>query len=225
MKLLVANPLYSPMAGPVSMGVQLSLQQRHPDWEIATIESCSTALTYNFNRAWCAALNMRATSGLTHFLMIHQDVRPRYPDFLDVMLDEMRQYGADILSAVIAIKSDQGLTSTAVDTDLWRPQRLTLAEVHGYPKPTWTAPKLLINTGLMLVDMCGDWVEKAFFTMTDKIERNRKNGQWEAFVAPEDWNFSRLARSLGAKIYATRAVAVDHFGVSHWPNDPSDSPR
>ena len=82
---------------------------------------------------------------------------------------------------------------------------------------TWTAPDLLVNTGLMLVDFREPWVERVCFTIRDKI--HEENGTWVAEVEPEDWGFSRQARALGVPLHVTRRVAVMHIGSKAFPND------
>jgi hypothetical protein len=216
-KLLIAHPTYG-SSGSVSMMAQLLLNQRHPDWNISHLEIGASCLAWCFNQAWCMALNLRAIGEITHFLLIHSDVRPRDATWFDTLLGEMVEHRADVMSAIIPIKNEEGLTSTALDTDPWQPMRLTQKQIHKYPR-TWSAPELLFNTGLLLIDMSGDWVEKAFFTINDKIERDEKTGLWKAYVQPEDWNFSRQCRALGVRAFVTRAVTVDHYGTSHWPSD------
>ena len=69
--------------------------------------------THTFNMLWCQAYNARRELGLTHFAMCHSDVHPD-EGWLDTLLDEMDRTGADVLSAVIAIKDCKGLTSTGL---------------------------------------------------------------------------------------------------------------
>lgn len=182
-----------------------------------------SALCYNFNKLFCNALNER-TSGITHFLLLHADLVPQDFGWLDKMADIMEREKADILSVIAPIKNNTGITSTALDEPVegnydhtFRPRRLTLHELHkDYPK-TFTHPKLLVNTGCMLVDLRKDWVEKIWFRFEDGILRNTK-GQFIPTVAPEDWLFSRDAKALGAKIVATREIEVIHHGARGFPN-------
>lgn len=177
-----------------------------------------SCLTRNFNELFCAALNARETEGITHFCMVHADVVPKTPNWLDIMVDTMNAYDADILSVIIPIKDKKGLTSTALENNVsvFRPDRISIeAAFNDYPV-TWTHPKLLVNTGLMLIDIRNPWVENICFRFCDQIVKEGNN-----FIAeniPEDWLFSQDAKMLGAKIYATRVIEVMHFGYARFMN-------
>jgi len=85
-------------------------------------------------------------------------------------------------------------------------------------EPTFTAPNLLLNTGLMLVKLSAPWVQQVYFHFEDKIIR--VNGRRRAVLMPEDWMFSRDARKLGCTAqWATREVRVEHKGMATYPND------
>jgi len=189
----------------------------HPDWQIEEFESVGSLLTAGFNRAWAYALNMRERGEITHFLMLHDDIRPREENWLDLLFAEMESANAQVLSSIVPIKDNRGLTSTALDTDPWRPMRFTMHQIHESRPVTWTDERLLFNTGCMLVDFSGDWVTQVCFTITDRIVFEK--GEWKAYVQPEDWDFSRQCRDLGVRIAVTRAVTIEHFGGSFWPSD------
>lgn len=183
----------------------------------------SSLLDHTFNRLWCGALNLRAR-GVTHFAMIHDDVCPMQ-GWLDVLLDELRFSGADIVSAVVPIKTPEGMTSTAVETDdPWFPRRLTLAEVHALP-PTFgdaqVGGELLLNSGLWVCDLHRPWVdtpEPLCFQTVNRIVLDG-DGQYQAQVRSEDWEFSRATRARGARLLATRKVQLVHAGECTFPND------
>jgi hypothetical protein len=178
--------------------------------------------------------------------MLHSDVIPVEPGFIGIMLHHLRQAGADVLSAVMPIKDDKGLTSTALlpdsacagwKTDPVRRRRLTLREAEKLPvtfdahdvatlfnprnapdrRESALDPCLLVNTGLMLVDLSKPWVEQAHFQINDLVYR-RPDGRFDADVEPEDWFFSRRAHQLGARVCATRAVKAQHAGRVNYPN-------
>jgi len=175
-----------------------------------------SGLTANFNSLYINALN-KLPRGFTHFAMMHADIFPE-AGWLDKLLEIMAREQADVVSAIVPIKDDQGLTSTALETDdFWRPRRLTLTEVYEEWAPTFSMPNLLLNTGLMLVDIRKPWAKKVRFHVEDKIEEITP-GVFKAFFAPEDWNFSRDASKLGAKLVATREVMVEHIGPMNYPN-------
>lgn len=174
----------------------------------------SSLLTKCFNQLWCEALNQRPQ--VTHFAMIHSDVWPAY-GWLDKMVELMKKHEADVLSAVIPMKSEHGLTSTAIQQpDPFFNKRFTMKEVCALKERTFTDDKLLINTGLMLVDLSKDWVDKIHFHFLDSIRIH--NGKKEPVSIPEDWNFSIDARAMGARIFATTEVEVVHIGNKFYDN-------
>lgn len=170
-------------------------------------------LAYGFNKHWANALNDRK-NGYTHFAMVHADCAPEAL-WLTKMMDIMERYSADVLSVCMPIKNNLGLSSTAIDTDPWHPSRFTFKQLDRMVG-TFTHPKLLINTGIMLVDMRKSWVEMINFRIEDGMQWNE--GTADAIATPEDWNFSRDARELGAKIFATTEVTAKHLGAADYPN-------
>lgn len=172
----------------------------------------ASLLAFAFNNLFCQALNRRER-GITHFLLMHADIEPFGP-FLDTLMDVMTRFEADVVSAIVPIKDTSGFTSTALD-EPDRIRRLTMKEIFERDK-TFTAPNLLLNSGLMLVDIRKPWVEKAHFTIRDRVMN--RDGKWRAEVMPEDWGFSRQATQLGAKLVATREVELLHHGSAPYPN-------
>lgn len=172
-------------------------------------------LAKNFNLLLTDALNRKH---YTHFLLLHADIAPQ-AGWLSKMLDVMEQTGAEILSAVVPIKTNAGYTSTAYarSADLpFKMKRLTLKEVHALPE-TFTHEDLVVNSGLMLIDLRAPWIGKVWFEINDDVVLDEK-GNWKAVGVSEDWLFSLRARALGAKIFATRAVRLHHFGAHGFPN-------
>jgi hypothetical protein len=174
----------------------------------------SSFLTNGFNHSWCEALNKREQQGITHFLMVHADVMPNCPDWVNRLLNVMEETNADVVSTIIPIKDNRGLTSIAKDTDAWLPQRLSLEEIKQLPE---NFEAELINTGLMLVDFKKDWVAKINppFAVKDELLFDEKNG-YRAVSLSEDWYFSREVRKLGGKLVATRKIPVVHIGSSFY---------
>lgn len=191
--------------------------------EVVRTHTISTVLDHGFNRLWATALNLVA-QGVTHFGMIHDDVAPAQ-GWVDILLAEMALTGADILSTVIPIKTEHGLTSTAIETDdPWLPRRLTLSEVYALPETFSDGDvggELLLNTGLWVCDLRRPfWTDPGplTFQTVNRIIRN-KTGDWEAQAKSEDWEFSRAARARGARLFATRKPTLYHAGESRFPND------
>ena len=184
----------------------------------------SSLLTLCFNQLWAQALNDRKTAPLTEFVMCHDDLVPIEPGWLDTLYQEYRQSGADILSTIVPIKDQRGLSSTAIyDPDSLQMRRITMTEAQnlpvtfdattaGYPGCT-----LLPNTGLWICDFTKPWVEKICFTMRDRVFQDAR-GEWVAQCFSEDWNFGVQALELGLKVCVTRAVQLVHMGQFRYPN-------
>ncbi len=175
----------------------------------------SSLPTYGFNMIWAEALNARA-HGFTHFAMVHTDISPEL-GFVDKLIDIMQRHEADVVSAVVPIKTAEGLTSTALESvHPFQPKRFTMKEIF-QREPTFTDPHLLLNTGCMLVDFRKPWVEEIVFHYENIIGR-MESGAFGAMSFPEDWHFSRQARKLGARLFATREVRLTHWGEAPFEN-------
>lgn len=186
-----------------------------------------SALAWNFNRAWVAALNLSPRP--KYFAMIHSDVIAP-PGWLDTMFGLLQSENLDVISAVIPLRNTSGETSTAllVDSGSVAPgeeyRRLTMREAFG-PESLGSslfyardlvrmfdpfepeAPRLLLNTGLWLCRL-GDWAEKVAFHQQDRIRRN--GPVFHADFWPEDWDFSEQLAALNLRTAATIAVRVAH---------------
>ena len=181
---------------------------------MGSIDVSSSLLTFAFNQCWAAALNERKR-GATHFLMLHADVVPTDPNWLTQLLLEVTfRPEIQILSVAVPIKSSSGRVSCALESDdAWDPRGLTQADLLAR-EVTWTDPGLLVNTGLLLVDLRQPWVEQVRFTVHDRLVQ--VEGEWRAQVFSEDWDFSRQARALGVDSWVTRRIGVVHMGVHGW---------
>lgn len=191
------------------------------------VDASGTILTENFNRIWATMLNTRQTHGATHFVMMHDDVVPK-GEWLETLMDELETSGADILSAVIPIKDELGLTSTGISVQDVKqlPRRLTMTEACELPI-TFGADEiqenaklinmhLLINTGLWICKL-GDWCERICFHTIDWMTKTAE-GKYKTRTVPEDWCFSWDASRLGLNVKATRAVNLYHE-EPWWRND------
>ena len=173
-------------------------------------------LTKSFNELLCNALNNREKYGFTHFLLLHADIAVKTRNWVGKMLELMDANQADVISAVSPIKSDLGVTSTGIELgDPFPIKRFTMKELSEMSK-TFTHEKIMINTGVMLVDIRKPWIEKARFTIEDEILK--KDGVFSPRSLSEDWHFSRMARGLGAKLFATTEIELDHWGVKSFSN-------
>lgn len=184
-------------------------------------------LARNFNHLWTEALNTRKR-GWTHFCMIHADVSPHTPCWIDVLVEEMKQVGADLLHVILPIKSHHGLTSTAVyHKPTGNVRRLTMREVHAIQAPTFDAAGagfpggehlLMASTGLWICDFTKPWVEQVWFEVRDRILKH-DGGEFYYETRPEDWHFSLLLHKLGLKVYGTKKIVTGHWGQVEFRND------
>ena len=191
----------------------------------------SSSLTGNFNDMWVMAVNGRKTDanpdGYTHFAMMHSDIVPS-EFWLDKLIDLLAENHLQVLSVMSPIKDDHGLTSTGFDTDQWRPRRLTIIECMKLPlivTNTLTdiercrkivgdpVGPLLINTGLMLIDMTSPWVEHLCFQFRNRLIR-QPDGKLFAEFEPEDWAMSRDLHRWGAPFGFVdgRTIPLGHSG-------------
>jgi hypothetical protein len=179
-------------------------------------------ITRCFNNGWAAMLNFRPS--MTRWLMLHSDVGPLAPTWLNIMLETMDAHGLHVLSAVVPIKDDGGLTSTAhEDPDGTNVKTYTEKELKDLPETfsdKWLleekGQRLLINTGLMLVDWTQPWVEEFHFELWDNIEKDPATGTWGAVGFSEDWIASRWFSARGIPYGVTQTIPVLHVGPKVW---------
>lgn len=189
------------------------------------VGGCSL-LALGFNRLWCQALNERKERGWTHFAMHHADIQAQ-PRWLDILHEEMERTRADVISTIIPIKDNRGLTSTGVrEPQSGRIRRFTMRELQQLPQ-TFAAKEtrfpdqwLMVNTGLWLAKLTDPWCEEVCFNILDVTFKD-ENGRFTAQSLPEDWNFSGWCARKGLKVCATRAVLVGHHGRACYGNDSS----
>jgi hypothetical protein len=200
-------------------------------------------ITFNCNVLWAVALNRHEAGQADWFAMIHSDVEPE-PHWIDKLIAEADRYGADIMTTVIPIKNDTGLSSTAIShpsDDCRAYFRLTMAQLRHPSFPVTfdiaqavaalrnlpdqlaldppTPANLLCNTGCMVCRLGANWCDprKVFFDELTSFERI--NGQWTPIIRSEDWFFTAKAAQHGAKVMATTSLKVRHHGVSAYPSD------
>jgi hypothetical protein len=165
--------------------------------------------------------------------MCHDDVRPS-PGWIDVLIDELDRTGADVVSAVVAIKDDRGLTSTGIrNCQTGAIRRLTMTEVLRLPETFGVdevtdagirLPEedeiLVVNTGLWVCRWDPAWRERMpGFQSIDRVKR-ADDGTWHAPSLSEDWWFSEWCARRGLKLRATRKVLAVHTdGARDFPND------
>ncbi len=181
-----------------------------------------SALPWCFNKLLARA----AASDVDYFVMIHSDIGSKDREWLNKLIKELQESGLSVLSAVSPIKTNEGLTSTAVDA-YPVPRRLTLTELHGLDKKTFTNKEcvenfgkpLLINTGMMIWDMAKmrPWVYDLPFEFHDRWRTNGE-GLVPSFV-PEDWLMSRRLNERDIPYGATLKIPVVHMGHCDFTTD------
>lgn len=174
----------------------------------------SSVISHTCNELYANALTLRRKLGATHFAMLHSDVCPDRADWLDVLADVMHEQNADLVSAVVPVRNNSGLTSTMEENpdDGWRPKGLSLKEVYSRP-PSFSSPGLLVNTGMMLLKL-RDWCTKLVFRECNAIPE-MPDGSYQARIINEDHELSRQVRGFGGHIVATRAVPLYHGHPDH----------
>lgn len=196
---------------------------------------CGSLLASNFNQLWCLALNLvHSGERVDYFAMLHDDVEPT-DWWLDDLIDELEAKQLDVLSLVVPIKDNRGLTSMALarpDGDNWLPHcRLSMHDVYQLPE-TFTSDdlgglKLLLNTGCWVAKWNQEWCRTVHFEINDRIVFNTAANRYQAQTEPEDWCFSRQLHEIGAgptahlmplRIGATRKIAADHSGETRFTN-------
>jgi hypothetical protein len=212
-KVFLAVPHYDAIVPQALPG----LIQASPEGRVASLNlEGGSLLAMVFNKLWCRALNERASAGLTHFAMHHADIEAAV-GWLDMLLEEQARVSADVLSCIVPIKDNRGLTSTGTrDPQTGRIRRFTLSEVFALPETFSIADTatpdhwLMVNTGLWVCDFTRPWAQKVCFSILDGMVC--ENGKHQPRALPEDWNFSGWCACSGLKVFATRKVPLIHHG-------------
>lgn len=216
----------------------------------------ASLLAWGFNGFWLDCLNyLESGAKISHFAMLHDDVVPE-AGWLDKMIGALLEAQEDdpkvkVMSAVIPLKDWQRMTSTAIDGNhppgdpcpqpvyqLSVPRVEQLPEIFGASDLDQPEGKLLVNTGLMVVDVSGGWWSaedergdlRVFFTVKDRCRRSPvivQRGKPRPLVrqvAPEDWTFSRMVQSLGLRVRATRRINLSHVGKAAYDGPHGNLP-
>ena len=218
-----------------SFGVLSGLQQGSLGAHATTVHNSGNGWD-DFDGLWADAMNAAERGEATHFAMLHSDVNPA-PGWVDLLLAELQQREADLVSAVVPIKDRRGVTSCGIGDfgNPWSPfRRFTMGEIMSLPETFGLAETpyagdpekyLLHNTGCWACDL-----RRPIFSAVDetgalrcnfgfprRIARN-ENGLWVKLRESEDWYFSRQIALLGARSFLTRKPKLVHRGVVDFPN-------
>jgi hypothetical protein len=224
---LLATPHY----GAIDIGTTLSIMRAVKDSSIIHVphfgESCSSVLPHAFNELLAQALMLRDDGRITHFAMIHADVEaPR--GWLDTLYGEMWTRGLAAISAVIPIKNQDGRTSTSIGdvNNRWAVRRCIHLHEREMLPATFTAKDvckdgelLLINTGLMLLDLRYEFWNTFAFQFHNRIVQaadREGNSGYMAQQRTEDWEMSHDLHAAGLPYGATWRVKVKHHGRGTW---------
>lgn len=211
-KVFIAIPNYKEA---IHSGILSSMLHASQRGAIHTLHAPSTAIWVSqLNKIWVKALESRK-AGVTHLFILHSDVVVVSPNWLDFLLDEMREIKVDLLSSVCRIKEeDSDAISVAVETSSGD-KRLTLRDIpFGI---TLIRDDLLVNNGCLLIDIRGKWVEDIYWEMKNGIINNK------VYCESEDWLFCKKARKLGVKIAATNKIKVEHWGLVPFRSYPKET--
>ena len=207
--------------------------------ELGVVRRPSSLLANNFNTLFAT---WEQNAHFERMVILHADLFPTKPAWLDVLMDEADEHNLDALHAVVALKDHHGRTSTAVaysETDRWRTKRrISTTELQALPE-TFTietlraqydsaARVLMPNTGCLLLRR-GPWVRDfPGFTIDDRFSPPDRDGKRLPQVVPEDWNFGFWAHARGLRVGGTRKVQTRHIGdapftTEHGWGDPVDT--
>ena len=222
--------LVTPHYGNVSMGLLSTIRSASRDREMICMvreATCShSVLPKTFNDLFAISLDLRDNGVATHMAMCHSDIVAE-PGWIDTLWYEMWHYKLDVISAVVPIKGPTGRTSTAIGLkkDRWAVKRCvnlkdreTLGETFGAQQACQPGEVLLINTGLMLVDLRRDYWDRFAFQFHTRIRKTPGGRISEA--RSEDWEMSHDLAEIGAPYMATFKPRLRHEGLAKFANYP-----
>jgi hypothetical protein len=226
----IAQPLHSDFGAHMLSSASLWRGATSRGLSCVCSPSRNSVLPANFNEHLCTAWNMRKSHGVTHFAMLHGDISPQH-NWLDLLLDELQATGADVVSAVVPIKSMKGQTSTAygerlsngrpVHTKLTMHDVFELPETFGIEDTPWPDKVLLINTGLMAFRL-DPWVREFLLDESFGFEtwcEENEDGEIHSQALSEDWRFGLWLAKHGRRAVVTRKVKLNHWGAHPFGND------
>lgn len=242
-KIVSVCPSYD---GRMDAGCSRSLHQTgSKKHDVLPLPNWSSLLTQNCNGLWCRGLNLRRY-GFTWWAMLHADITPE-EYYLDKLHDIAEHHQADFVSAMVPIKNDKGVSSTALahPSNPWLPGvRLSMAQLHhpSFPKTfdvggavhalkklpeglrvDYPQTYLLANTGCCICRLDRKWATRVWFENHDRIEPlgdpNDLKTDWYAQAQSEDWWFSQRIAALGGKVMVTQEVVTRHRGYKDYRSD------
>ncbi len=206
---------------------QAVLESGRDDLFVYTWRSENSLLAHNFNICLQKCLAM---GDFDFYAQIHADIGAD-KGFLGTLLDQIETHGHDVIHAVVPIKNNSGLTSTAIaySDDEWAlERRITMTELSELPKTfdilnirneiDSNAVRLLPNTGCLMLRL-GEWVDDfPGFEIKSRLTRDDESNV-KAETVPEDWNFGHWCARNGVTVAGTKAVGIGHWGRWQFRND------
>ena len=218
----LAVPMYD---NSVQMRTAMSLMAATRDRNLHVAFFGSSLLAHGFNRLLVMAIQQRPR----RWAMIHADVGAA-AGWLDMMLDDLEETGADLLSAVIPIKNKPNTYSTALG-HIGDVPHYQLCKEHLEKLPpifdgaqlrevSGESGELCVNTGLWVCRFDAPWVRQVSFNIQTWIDWDGPKPICKCI--PEDWGFSQQLHALGLRVLATTKVPLVHVGQSEWAMKGSD---
>lgn len=223
-RVFLATPFY----GQVSMQLLNTIRAASVDHSLLQVvadgQCCTSILPKTFNELLASALDMRDSGKITHMAMCHSDILAD-KGWLDVLWGEMWHHKLDVISAVVPIKGMTGRTSTGIGLkkDRWAVKRCinlkdsqTLPATFGPVHACQPDEVLLINSGLMLIDLRRPYWDDFAFQFHTRIRKTRTGRVSEC--RSEDWEMSHDLNEIGAPYMATFKTKLRHEGTYKFPN-------
>jgi len=194
-------------------------------------------LARNFSSLWVSAYKR----GADYFILHHSDlgVESPYPgiSWVDLLIDRMRLLNAAVISVASPIKSQFGHFSSGLLLKANNPytlRRTTARELLHLPTEfisrvdlcrlydvhPVSAGAMLINTGLMIIDLRRfPWAKIRWpgFNIVDSIQWSLNDVPC-SYTIPEDWNFSQWLYEHHFPYYMTKELILDHHGGKTYYN-------
>lgn len=222
MKTLICVPTHDRR---IDMDTVATLMSHGCSSEVAITMQARSLLADNFNRMLCKALNEK----YDYFCLVHSDIAAEF-GWLRKMHEIMKEKELMVLSVVSPLKMPGGITSCAYEVD-GKVDNLTLKMIKEKLGITFTAKDvekvwpgsiLLINTGMMLVNLRLFGSHRCignpfWFEIVDRVVYTGKD--YVQVCIPEDWNFSKQLHENGVPYGATTAIHLTHFGNYSYTNE------
>lgn len=207
--------------GPVYHSSKLALPQTAKQQDdILPAPIAGSLLPRVFNESFA----MATCRGYDMFVMMHADIGAE-PGWLTKLLAVQAMHSADVVSVVVPLKDDRGLSSTAVHTPDEKYRKLSMEECRDKCGPVFDArdpylvgmgaTHLLVNTGLFCMRLDRPWLKQwKGFQIRSSLDWQDRG--CEVNTTSEDWDMSEALAELGCSIFATTTIKVQHIGMQSY---------